>query len=80
MPRRPLERLNSCGPAGIYDQVCEALTNVATKMPMGVWLDENNVLGPLQNKALFDIVAGQVQDAEDTVQRRDFSCQPCAVN
>ncbi len=53
-------------PEAIYDQVCEALTNVATKMPMGVGLDENNVLGPLQNKAQFDIVADLVQDAVDS--------------
>ena len=53
-------------PEAIYDQVCEALTNVAAKMPMGVGLDENNVLGPLQNKAQFDIVADLVQDAVDS--------------
>lgn len=33
---------------------------------MGVGLDENNVLGPLQNKAQFDIVADLVQDAVDS--------------
>src|SRR3954452_19698828 len=38
----------------IYADVCEALTAVAQQMPMGVGLDENNVLGPLQNKAQFD--------------------------
>ncbi|MFB4414195.1 aldehyde dehydrogenase family protein, partial [Pantoea sp. ANP04] len=53
-------------PESIYDQVCEALTNVAAKMPMGVGLDENNVLGPLQNKAQFEIVADLVQDAIDS--------------
>lgn len=53
-------------PESIYDQVCQALTNVASKMPMGVGLDENNVLGPLQNKAQFDIVADLVQDAVDS--------------
>ncbi|HJX77651.1 aldehyde dehydrogenase family protein [Glutamicibacter sp.] len=53
-------------PESIYDQVCEALTNVAAKMPMGVGLDENNVLGPLQNKAQFDTVADLVQDAVDS--------------
>ena len=35
----------------IYDAVCEELTTVAAAMPMGNGLDENNVLGPLQNKA-----------------------------
>ena len=33
---------------------------------MGVGLDENNVLGPLQNKAQFEIVADLVQDAIDS--------------
>ena len=41
----------------IYEAVCEELTAVAAAMPMGVGLDENNVLGPLQNRAQYDIVA-----------------------
>jgi acyl-CoA reductase-like NAD-dependent aldehyde dehydrogenase len=49
----------------LYDQVCEALTAVAEAMPMGVGLDEANVLGPLQNKAQFDIVAELVEAAKD---------------
>ncbi|MGW3481768.1 aldehyde dehydrogenase family protein [Rhodococcus indonesiensis] len=53
----------------IYDDVCQALTAVATNMPMGVGLDENNVLGPLQNKAQFDIVARLVQAAKDSGAR-----------
>ncbi|AUI53211.1 aldehyde dehydrogenase [Arthrobacter crystallopoietes] len=50
----------------LYDQVCEELVQVAQNMPMGVGLDENNVLGPLQNKAQFDIVADLVQKAKDS--------------
>ncbi|MCG2623698.1 aldehyde dehydrogenase family protein [Arthrobacter sp. I2-34] len=53
----------------IYDAVCESLTAVAKAMPMGVGLDENNVLGPLQNKAQFDIVANLVQAAKDSGAR-----------
>ena len=53
----------------IYESVCEALTKVAQQMPMGVGLDENNVLGPLQNKAQFDIVAALVQAAKDSGAR-----------
>jgi acyl-CoA reductase-like NAD-dependent aldehyde dehydrogenase len=53
----------------LYDQVCEALVEVARQMPMGVGLDEQNVLGPLQNKAQFDIVAGLVQAAKDSGAR-----------
>ncbi|MFC9333980.1 aldehyde dehydrogenase family protein [Arthrobacter sp. NPDC057009] len=53
----------------IYDAVCEELTHVAKAMPMGVGLDENNVLGPLQNKAQYDIVANLVQAARDSGAR-----------
>ncbi len=37
-------------PDSLYDQVCEALVEVAGQMPMGVGLEEENVLGPLQNR------------------------------
>lgn len=47
----------------IYDEVVEALAGVAANMPMGNGLDENNVLGPLQNRKQFDIVARLVDDA-----------------
>lgn len=47
----------------IYDAVCEALTDVAKAMPMGNGLDEGNVLGPLQNKAQYDVVANLVEAA-----------------
>jgi acyl-CoA reductase-like NAD-dependent aldehyde dehydrogenase len=53
----------------LYDQVCEALVDVAKQMPMGVGLDEQNVLGPLQNKAQYDIVADLVQAAKDSGAR-----------
>ena len=53
----------------IYDQVCQALVEVAQRMPMGNGLDENNVLGPLQNKAQFNIVASLVQAAKDSGAR-----------
>lgn len=53
----------------IYDEVCEALTEIAQAMPMGVGLDENNVLGPLQNKAQFDIVARLVDAAKESGAR-----------
>ncbi|MDQ0848644.1 acyl-CoA reductase-like NAD-dependent aldehyde dehydrogenase [Arthrobacter sp. B3I9] len=53
----------------IYDAVCDELTAVAKAMPMGVGLDENNVLGPLQNKAQFDVVARLVESARDSGAR-----------
>jgi acyl-CoA reductase-like NAD-dependent aldehyde dehydrogenase len=48
----------------IYNAVCEELTKVAAAMPMGNGLDENNVLGPLQNKAQYDVVANLVEAAK----------------
>ncbi|BCW80418.1 aldehyde dehydrogenase family protein [Arthrobacter sp. NicSoilC5] len=48
----------------IYDAVCEELVAVAKAMPMGNGLDENNVLGPLQNKAQYDVVANLVEAAK----------------
>ncbi|MDR6507955.1 aldehyde dehydrogenase family protein [Arthrobacter oryzae] len=53
----------------IYDAVCSELTAVAKAMPMGVGLDENNVLGPLQNRAQYDVVAGLVDAARDSGAR-----------
>lgn len=53
----------------IYDDVCEALTAVAEAMPMGVGLDEANVLGPLQNKPQYDIVTRLVDSAKESGAR-----------
>lgn len=47
----------------VYDEVVEALAEVA-RHPMGNGLDEDNVLGPLQNKQQFDIVNRLVEDAK----------------
>lgn len=47
----------------VYDAVCEALTEVAAAMPMGEGRDERSVLGPLQNRAQFEIVADLVEQA-----------------
>ncbi|CAM3844415.1 aldehyde dehydrogenase family protein [Micrococcus flavus] len=52
-------------PDSLYDAVCEALVAVAERMPMGVGIEEASVLGPLQNKAQYDIVARLVQAAKD---------------
>lgn len=52
-------------PESIYDDVCEALVEFAGQMPMGVGLEEENVLGPLQNKQQFDIVDRLVKAAKD---------------
>lgn len=60
----------------IYAEVCEALTEVAKNMPMGVGLDEANVLGPLQNKAQYDIVASLVDQAVDSGARVLLGADP----
>jgi acyl-CoA reductase-like NAD-dependent aldehyde dehydrogenase len=48
----------------VYDEVVEALAALARQMPMGNGLDETNVLGPVQNKQQFDIVARLVENAQ----------------
>ncbi|MEX0160563.1 MULTISPECIES: aldehyde dehydrogenase family protein [unclassified Microbacterium] len=48
----------------VYDEVVGALAEIAASVPMGNGLDENNVLGPLQNRAQFDIVSRLVEDAK----------------
>lgn len=48
----------------LYDQVVDALAGIAASVPIGNGLDENNVLGPLQNKQQFDIVSRLVEDAK----------------
>ncbi|MDI9893302.1 aldehyde dehydrogenase family protein [Rhodococcus sp. IEGM 1381] len=52
--------------ADVYEDVCRELVEVAKTTPMGRGLDEDNVLGPLQNKAQFDIVAGLVAEAKSS--------------
>ncbi|MET1044486.1 MAG: aldehyde dehydrogenase family protein, partial [Microbacteriaceae bacterium] len=47
----------------IYDEVVDALAEVASQMPMGRGLDEANVLGPLQNRQQFDVISRLVEDA-----------------
>ncbi|SNS23477.1 Aldehyde dehydrogenase family protein [Geodermatophilus saharensis] len=53
----------------VYDDVVAALTEVAKAMPMGRGLDEANVLGPLQNRAQYEIVARLVDAARDSGAR-----------
>lgn len=47
----------------VYDAVVAALVEFAAAVPMGVGLDEENVLGPLQNRAQFDVVDRLVESA-----------------
>lgn len=49
-----------------YDALVEALVEVAKNMPMGNGLDEQNVLGPLQNKGQYDVVSKLVDAARDS--------------
>jgi len=48
----------------LHDEVVAALAEVAAAMPMGNGLDERSVLGPLQNRAQFEIVSRLVDDAK----------------
>ncbi|PPL16248.1 aldehyde dehydrogenase family protein [Microterricola pindariensis] len=48
----------------VYDEVLEHLVAFAKSMPMGVGLDEQNVLGPLQNRGQYEIVHRLVESAK----------------
>ena len=61
-----------------YEEVVDALAGLAASMPMGNGLDEANVLGPLQNKQQFDIVARLVEDARSSGARIVTGGQPAA--
>ncbi|MDY3126709.1 MAG: aldehyde dehydrogenase family protein, partial [Corynebacterium sp.] len=51
-------------PESLYSEVCEELVKVAKATPMGVGTEENNVLGPLQNRQQFNIVDTLVKAAK----------------
>ncbi|WP_022890799.1 aldehyde dehydrogenase family protein [Agromyces italicus] len=48
----------------VYDAVVEHLAAFAKHVPMGVGLDEQNVLGPLQNRGQYEIVDRLVESAK----------------
>lgn len=56
-------------PESIYDEVCDALIELAGVMPMGRGIEEQNVLGPLQNRAQYDIVSNLVESARSAGAR-----------
>ncbi|MFF2274817.1 aldehyde dehydrogenase family protein [Agromyces sp. NPDC058126] len=60
----------------VYDDVVAALAEVAGAMPMGVGIDEQNVLGPLQNKQQFDIVDRLVESAKASGARVVLGGEP----
>jgi acyl-CoA reductase-like NAD-dependent aldehyde dehydrogenase len=51
-------------PDSIYDQVVDALAAFTAKIPMGVGLDDANLLGPLQNQMQWNVVNRLVEDAK----------------
>ncbi|QIB64965.1 aldehyde dehydrogenase family protein [Kineobactrum salinum] len=48
-----------------YEEVCRALTEIATGMPMGDGLDDNNLFGPVQNQVQFNYVRELVDEARE---------------
>jgi len=48
----------------VYDAVCDELTNFAKNIPVGDGMDEESILGPVQNKAQYDIVSRLVQSGK----------------
>lgn len=63
-------------PDSLYDEVVEALAEVARSMPMGHGLDEQNVLGPLQNQMQFDVVDRLVKAATASDARVVIGADP----
>jgi acyl-CoA reductase-like NAD-dependent aldehyde dehydrogenase len=51
-------------PDNIYEDLCQALVDYAGNVTVGHGLDENSVLGPIQNKMQFDKVVELVEDAK----------------
>jgi len=51
-------------PDEIYDEVCKALVDYAKNVPIGHGLEDNSVLGPIQNKMQYDKVVDLVEDAK----------------
>ncbi|WP_416442835.1 aldehyde dehydrogenase family protein [Leucobacter sp. HNU] len=60
----------------VYDAVVEELAKVAAAVPMGVGIDEQNVLGPLQNRAQFDVVDRLVESAKASGARVVLGGEP----
>ncbi|MBL4801854.1 MAG: aldehyde dehydrogenase family protein [Emcibacter sp.] len=60
----------------VYDDVCAALTDFAKSMPVGNGLDENVVLGPVQNKMQYDKVKRLVDNAVDNGARVLLGADP----
>ncbi len=60
----------------IYDAVVDELAAFAAKVPMGVGLDEENVLGPLQNRGQFDTVDRLVEAAKASGARVVLGGEP----
>ena len=51
-------------PDNLYEDVCGALVDYAANVPMGPGLEEQNVLGPIQNKMQYEKVVALVEDAK----------------
>ncbi|MFV0292750.1 MAG: aldehyde dehydrogenase family protein [Paracoccus sp. (in: a-proteobacteria)] len=49
----------------VHDAVVDALSGVARAMPIGDGLDEQSIVGPIQNRDQYNIVRDYVQDALD---------------
>lgn len=47
----------------MYDEVCDAIAQIATSMPMGDGLEEQNIFGPIQNKNQYKRIIELVEEA-----------------
>ena len=48
----------------LYDEVCTELKSFAENIPCGDGLDENNIIGPVQNEMQYNIVKRLVEESE----------------
>lgn len=60
----------------VYDAVVDELAKVAAAVPMGVGLEEQNMLGPLQNRAQFEEVDRLVESAKASGARVVLGGEP----
>ena len=60
----------------IYDEVCEELSKFTANIPVGNGLDENNIIGPVQNEMQYNIVRRLVDDAVDAGARVLVGAKP----
>ena len=72
----------------VYDEFCDALTDIASRAVVGDGSQQGTTIGPIQNKAQFEKVKGYLEDAKtdgkiiaggDTVGGKGYFVMPTIV-